>query len=211
MVAAPFGLLPTARDHAALRNGDRQRVVVGHLVGPGRHRGREDPAVDRLQRPHDRATEHRRILVVHAGRILARLDVVGRKTRHWLGKAEPHRKGALHGRWKVGRHLDRQGRDCHPLARLGPTTRPLVVGGPHLHFIDCARFQLIQRQGEPRPLVLTVDEALRALFPVPHVVVGDWRGPCSQAHSNVPSDCRPPHPGSSASPEYQVVPAGPSL
>ena len=136
--------------------------------------------------PDGRAAEHRRILVVHAGRILARLDVAGRKTPHWLGKTESHRERAFYRRLDVTRHLNRQRHDGHPLARLRPIASPLVVGGPHLDLIDRARFQVIKSQREPRPRVLTVDEAPRALLPVLHVVVADRR---SRVVRFAPVDC----------------------
>ena len=167
--------VPCGRRRAARRHGERQRVVVVHLGGP-RAQGRGvDPVVGRLQRPDIRLAEHGVVLLVRADRILTGLDVVPGEAPHSLGEAEPHRERTLHRRRKVGRHLNRQGRDGHPLPRLRPVAGPLVVGGPHLHFIDRARLQVRKRQAEPRPLVLPVDEAPRALFPVLHVVVGDGR------------------------------------
>ena len=167
--------VPGRRPHRPSAHRQRQRVVVCHPIGPGRHRSGEHPVVDRIQSTDPRVAEHRVVLIVAAGRILTALDVVAGKTCHRLGIAEPHRKGALHRRRKVARHLNRQRRDGHPLLRLRPVACPLVVGGPQLHFIDRARFQVIQPQREPRPLVLTVDEAPRALLPVLHVVVADRR------------------------------------
>ena len=146
-----------------------------HPIGPGRHRGREDPVVDRLQGAHARLAENRDVLLVRAGRVLTRLDVVPGKTTHRFGKTEPHRERALHRRREVGRHLNRQWGGGSPFARLRPVTGPLVVGGPHLHFMERARLKVRERQGEPRPLVVRIGRAAAAGFPVLHVVVGDGR------------------------------------
>ena len=65
-----LGLLPADDLTAPAGNRQRQGVAVGHPVGPGRHRGGEDPVVGGLESPDPRVAKDRVVCAIPAGRFL---------------------------------------------------------------------------------------------------------------------------------------------